>query len=57
MPQKEVAERLGVTQKTIEKHVMKGMKLLAAALFRTESGHPDESAQNADPKEAEHGKP
>ena len=33
LPQKEVAIRLNVTQKTVEKHVMKGMKLLAAALF------------------------
>jgi RNA polymerase sigma factor (sigma-70 family) len=33
LPQKEVAIRLGVTQKTVEKHVMKGMKLLTAALF------------------------
>jgi RNA polymerase sigma factor (sigma-70 family) len=57
MPQKEVAERLGVTQKTIEKHVMKGMKLLAAALFRVESGQPDEGTQSADQKETEHGKP
>jgi RNA polymerase sigma factor (sigma-70 family) len=33
LPQKEVAIRLNVTQKTVEKHVMKGMKLLTAALF------------------------
>lgn len=35
LPQKEVAARLGVTQKTVEKHVMKGMQLLAEARFRT----------------------
>jgi RNA polymerase sigma factor (sigma-70 family) len=33
LPQKEVAIRLNVTQKTVEKHVMKGTRLLAAALF------------------------
>src|SRR5262245_44964136 len=34
LPQKEVAQRLGITEKSVEKHVMKGMKLLAAA-FRS----------------------
>jgi RNA polymerase sigma factor (sigma-70 family) len=33
LSQKEVAARLGVTQKTVEKHVMKGMQLLAEAMF------------------------
>lgn len=33
LPQKEVAARLGVTQKTVEKHVMKGMQLLARAML------------------------
>jgi RNA polymerase sigma factor (sigma-70 family) len=37
LPQKEVAARLGIAQKTVEKHVMKGMKLLAAALLRYEA--------------------
>jgi RNA polymerase sigma factor (sigma-70 family) len=35
LSQKEVAARLGVTQKTVEKHVMKGMQLLAEAMFGT----------------------
>jgi len=35
LPQKEVAARLGVTQKTVEKHIMKGMRLLAEALVRS----------------------
>jgi len=35
LPQKEVAARLGVTQKTVEKHIMKGMRLLAAAMARS----------------------
>jgi RNA polymerase sigma factor (sigma-70 family) len=33
LSQAEVAARLGITQKTVEKHVMKGMRLLADALF------------------------
>jgi RNA polymerase sigma factor (sigma-70 family) len=35
LPQKEVAARLGVTQKTVEKHIMKGMQLLAEAMARS----------------------
>src|ERR1700683_303868 len=34
MPQKEVAAQLGIAQKTVEKHVMKGMRLLAQALYQ-----------------------
>jgi RNA polymerase sigma factor (sigma-70 family) len=33
LPQREVAARLGVTEKTIEKHLMKGMRLLTEALL------------------------
>lgn len=33
LPQKQVAARLGVTEKTVEKHLMKGMRLLTEALF------------------------
>jgi RNA polymerase sigma factor (sigma-70 family) len=57
VPQKDVASRLGITQKVVEKHVMKGMKLLAAALFRTESGQLEEKPRSAVGKETEHGKP
>jgi len=32
LSQQEVARRLGITEKTVEKHIMKGMKLLADAL-------------------------
>jgi RNA polymerase sigma factor (sigma-70 family) len=38
LPQKEVAILLGISQKTVEKHVMKGMKLLAQALSESEPG-------------------
>ena len=58
LPQKEVAQRLGVTEKTVEKHVMKGMKLLADALGRNGSGtETDESALNSGESAREHGKP
>jgi RNA polymerase sigma factor (sigma-70 family) len=57
LAQKDVAVRLGITQKVVEKHVMKGMKLLAAALFRTESVQPEEKSRGTDVKGAEHGKP
>lgn len=33
VPQKEVASRLGISQRVVEKHVMKGMRLLADAFF------------------------
>jgi RNA polymerase sigma factor (sigma-70 family) len=36
LPQKEVATRLGISQKTVEKHIMKGMKLLANALAESD---------------------
>jgi RNA polymerase sigma factor (sigma-70 family) len=57
LAQKDVAVRLGITQKVVEKHVMKGMKLLAAALFRTESVQPEEKSCSTDVKGADHGKP
>ena len=57
LAQKDVAVRLGITQKVVEKHVMRGMKLLAAALFRTESGQPEEKSCSTDVKGAGHGKP
>jgi RNA polymerase sigma factor (sigma-70 family) len=34
LPQREVAGLLGITQKTVEKHVMKGMRLLAQAVLQ-----------------------
>jgi RNA polymerase sigma-70 factor (ECF subfamily) len=57
LPQKEVARRLGITEKSVEKHVMKGMKLLAAA-FRSglEEAMHDAQQSSSDP-EKEHGQP
>lgn len=37
LPQKEVAGRLGIAQKTVEKHIRNGMRLLARALFQPQA--------------------
>lgn len=47
LSQQEVAAKLGITQKTVEKHVMKGMKLLANAIFRERA--PKNRAQEKGP--------
>jgi RNA polymerase sigma factor (sigma-70 family) len=58
LPQKEVATRLGISQKTVEKHVMKGMKLLAAAMFRRGEGDAaEEEIREFPKKEQQRGKP
>jgi len=41
LPQKQVAQRMGITEKTVEKHLMKGVQLLADALL----GQPDTRTQ------------
>lgn len=59
LPQKAVAARLGVTEKVIEKHVMKGMRLLADALSRS-GGQALVENVGKDAhrnKETDHGKP
>jgi RNA polymerase sigma factor (sigma-70 family) len=57
LPQKEVARRLGIAQKTVEKHIMKGMKLLASALLRNHAGSATEDAAQGEMSERGHGKP
>jgi len=58
LPQKEVASRLGIAQKTVEKHVMKGMKLLADAFLRSRSASAAlEQHEDADEDEEAHGQP
>jgi RNA polymerase sigma factor (sigma-70 family) len=58
MPQKEVAHKLGISEKTVEKHLMKGMQLLADALL----SQPDVMTKEEDergqaPRSPERGKP
>jgi RNA polymerase sigma-70 factor (ECF subfamily) len=57
LPQKEVARRLGITEKSVEKHVMKGMKLLAAVFRGTEEEAMQEASQALNDREKENGKP
>lgn len=57
LPQKEVAERLGITEKSVEKHVMKGMKLLATAFRSGTAQEMQEVPQASSDGEKEHGKP
>jgi RNA polymerase sigma factor (sigma-70 family) len=57
LPQKEVAFRLGITQKSVEKHVMKGMKLLAAAFCGGPELASPEPGRSAAEREKDHGQP
>ncbi len=58
LSQQEVAIKMGIAQKTVEKHVMKGMKLLAAALFQGQGvERSGDSASKVQASEREHGKP
>jgi RNA polymerase sigma factor (sigma-70 family) len=60
LSQKEVAARLSISQKTVEKHVMKGMKLLAAAMHRTTSAETAtevETETRVDTDQKKHGAP
>ena len=57
LPQKEVARRLGITEKSVEKHVMKGMKLLAAAFRSGPTQVAQEVSRAWNDQEKEHGKP
>ena len=54
LPQKEVASRLGISEKTVEKQVAKGMRLLAASFYgATQESGPDVVESS---NEYEHGK-
>ncbi|MBS0575464.1 MAG: sigma-70 family RNA polymerase sigma factor [Proteobacteria bacterium] len=48
LSQKEVAVRLGISEKVVEKHIAKGMRLLADALFGGGAGVPAGDADGAD---------
>lgn len=58
LPQRDVATRLGISEKTVEKHVMKGMKLLAAAMIRRDEGDAaEDESREFSQREQPHGKP
>jgi RNA polymerase sigma-70 factor (ECF subfamily) len=52
LSQKEVAMRLGISEKTVEKHVAKGMRLMAGYFY---GGGDAETPSRAAPAENEHG--
>jgi RNA polymerase sigma-70 factor (ECF subfamily) len=58
MPQKAVAHKLGITEKTVEKHLMKGMQLLAeAVLSQPDTTTKEEGERGRVPRSPERGKP
>jgi RNA polymerase sigma-70 factor (ECF subfamily) len=57
MSQREVAQKLGISEKSVEKHVMKGMKLLAAAFRGGQAQLVQETPRVANEQEKQHGKP
>jgi RNA polymerase sigma-70 factor (ECF subfamily) len=58
MPQKEVAARMGITEKTVEKHLMKGIRLLAdAVLSHSVSNAAEDGERGREPRTLERGKP
>ena len=54
LPQKEVAARLGITEKTVEKHVAKGVRLIAEYFYGGGQARDGRSPQAKD-AEQEHG--
>ena len=58
LPQKVVADKLGITEKTVEKHLMKGVQLLARALLsQPDSLTQGEGERGRVPRSPERGKP
>ena len=58
LPQKVVADKLGITEKTVEKHLMKGVQLLARALLsQADSLTQGEGERARVPRSPERGKP
>jgi len=45
LPQKDVAQRMGISGKTVEKQLAKGMRLIADHLYGGEPLHPGESSE------------
>jgi RNA polymerase sigma-70 factor (ECF subfamily) len=45
LPQKEVAARLGISEKTVEKHVAKGVRLIAEYFYANGQAHREASAR------------
>ena len=54
MSQKQVAERLGISEKTVEMHMLKGMRRVADALFGSHTENLKGDSETV-PQESEHG--
>lgn len=57
LSQKEVAERLNISVRTVESHILHGMRLLADALFGRGAKHATEESGKHHESGPEHGKP
>lgn len=55
LPQKEVASRLGISEKTVEKQVAKGMRLLAASFYGATQESGADEIESSNEYEREHG--
>ena len=55
LPQKEVASRLGISEKTVEKQVARGMRLLAASFYGATQESGQDVIESSNEHEREHG--
>jgi RNA polymerase sigma-70 factor (ECF subfamily) len=46
VPQKVIARRLGIAEATVEKHLVRGIRMLADALYETERSHSEPVVRN-----------
>jgi RNA polymerase sigma-70 factor (ECF subfamily) len=46
LPQKVIARRLGIAEATVEKHLVRGIRMLADALYEAERSHSEPVARN-----------
>lgn len=55
LPQKDVARHLGIAEKTVEKHLAKGMRLLADRLYGSAAGRDTPGASQREARHDQHG--
>jgi RNA polymerase sigma factor (sigma-70 family) len=55
LPQKVIASRLGIAEATVEKHLVRGIRLLADALYGTERGKEPMARRETSTTEPRHG--
>lgn len=55
LPQKDVARHLGIAEKTVEKHLAKGMRLLADRLYGSAAGRDTPEASQREARHDQHG--